>query len=186
MRTRAAVYAALLASAFLAGGCERFDMAPIFASDPKITVTQSTYGAVDALVTQAKNNLNPAKPLMAGQITPIGQAPVQDAKPAQLGQHIRNNVTSRFVQLGYVVSDTIPAGSGGFARISGDYTVIGSNVLVNLRVTDGASGQILGAHDFRLPVTREVREFIKADTTPEADQGVKPLGDIFTEGYVQQ
>ena len=178
MKPRHIALSVLACAAVLTAGCERFDMGPFFDDKNYITVSQATYGAADALATQAKNTISQSTVLVSSPVSMIG-----NPEATTLGKQIQNNVAARFVQLGYTVVETPPSGS--YSTISGDYTTVRNDVLINLRITDMKRGQILAAHDYRMPLTNEVRDFIKADQPEDEEGGLKPLGNIFGESFAR-
>ncbi|MFN3700922.1 MAG: hypothetical protein ACK4VI_05280 [Alphaproteobacteria bacterium] len=92
------------------------------------------------------------------------------------GTLVSEQVGVRFAQLGYRVHltddrnprtaspATIPAPNEGVS-ISGTYLPGGSHADIRLRLVERATGRVLGAFDYSLPVNREVSRLMKDQPT---------------------
>lgn len=170
------------AAALMAGGGER----------KAVSLAQSSYGAADMLSQQTQALLTRDSPLTIGAITDLNHPAAQTA----FGQTVANQMTARFVQLGYKVSasaypeisggappggpapyDSAYGGYGGggapasvaSATLTGQYAVAEDDVLVNLRLLDTATQRVLAAYDYSVPLTRDIE---KLTEIPGAKKGL--------------
>lgn len=126
---------------------------------PPMTLISYNYGAADMLATQSRNMISTQNIFETVPLINIGEKPVGTG----LGRVIVDQVGTRFTQLGYqVVPDSTLTGkrsvSSKNAVIGGTYAVVGKKVLVNLRLQQASGGKLLGAYDYEIPISREVRE----------------------------
>jgi len=160
-------------------GCmSRFDMGPL-SSQPQVSLSQSSYGAADMLATQAQNIISQNTTIVAEPLAHLKQPGVETL----LGKQLGNNMAARFVQLGYTVLETPPAGQTNYSKLGGNYTQLGDDILANLRIVDNTSGRIQAAHEYKLPFTKEVRRLLDADKPEEEKKG--GLGNIFGSGWAE-
>lgn len=126
---------------------------------PPLTLMGYNYAAADMLASQSRNMISTQTHFETVPLVNVGQKPMGTG----LGRVIIDQVASRFTQLGYQVApDTSLMGnkvsSGKRATIGGTYAVVGKNILINLRLIEAGGGKMLGAYDYEIPITREVRE----------------------------
>lgn len=126
---------------------------------PPLTLTGYNYAAADMLASQSRNLISRQTLFETVPLVNIGEKPMGTG----LGRVIVDQVSSRFTQLGYqVVPDNTLTGkrtaSGKGAVIGGTYAVVGKKILVNLRLQQAGGGKLLGAYDYEIPISREVRE----------------------------
>ena len=170
----------ILLSSVAITACDRFDMTPLFiSSEDKLSLSHSVYGATDAMATQAKHTVTLNTVLVIGSVSEIGRPGLDTA----LGQQIKNTMSNRLVQLGYQVLDAAPE-DGDYSQVTGDYTIISNDVLINLRITDMKKGRILAAADTRMKINNEVRDLIKIDELNDPEYR-KPFGNFFTQGWAE-
>lgn len=126
---------------------------------PPLSLTGFSYAAADMIASQSRHSLSTKSRFETVPLQNIGQ---RAAGPA-LGRMIVEQVGSRFTQLGYDVEpDTSMLGrkeaSGKKIVIGGTYAAVGSEIMVNLRLMDSANGKLIGAYDYQMPITREIRD----------------------------
>lgn len=124
-----------------------------------LTLTGYNYAAADMLASQSRNMISSKTMFETVPLVNVGEKPIGTG----LGRVIIDQVATRFTQLGYqVVPDTTLTGkraaTGKGATIGGTYAIVGKKVLVNLRLIEAGGGKMLGAYDYEMPITREVRE----------------------------
>lgn len=169
-----------------------------------VNLTDSSYAAVDALTQQLRPHVGHATPLRITELSDV-------ATPGELtpfGRHVSTQIGSRFVQLGYNVRTTpaapfpatsattgapqklqtgiVPGAAQGEAVVTGTYTRMKDHLIIALRVVQGEQGRIVGAYDYTIPMTREMREMsmsaaeraerkaLMQTTQPEAPHTVNP------------
>lgn len=126
---------------------------------PPMTLISYNYGAADMLASQSRNMISTQNVFETVPLVNIGEKPMGTG----LGRVIVDQVGTRFTQLGYqVVPDSTLTGkravSSKNAVIGGTYALVGKKILVNLRLQQASGGKLLGAYDYEIPVSREVRE----------------------------
>ncbi len=158
-----------------------------------VRMMDSSYQAADALIKQAGPMLDPSTPLLIGTLSDVSK--METSSP--LGRMVAEQVGARFVQRGFIVSDVRfrnainvkdsakdPSAAGEYflsrdtavlkgeqdvgAIITGTYVVARNEVLVNLRLMEASSSRVLAAHDYRMPMTRDVRSLVDNSTSKEA------------------
>lgn len=139
------------------------------------------YQAVDTITTRARPALTRETPMLVGTIGNINNVETSSA----LGRTISEQLSARLAQKGYKVAELKfrqgisiqhggldPAKSGEYllsrdvaeiagehkavAALTGTYSVGAQNVLVNLRLIDIRSGEIMTAYDYTLPKTADI------------------------------
>ena len=143
-------------------------------------LTESSYAATDMLATQTRDTISAVTPVRVVALT-------DTANPEEItpfGQQIANSVASRLVQLGYnvrsypdaaaipsagaaspvsvgspqpVQTGIAPGMSRGQVMIGGTYTRTGDSVLMSLRAVQENDHRMVGAYDYTLPLTHDVR-----------------------------
>ncbi|MBU6234233.1 MAG: hypothetical protein KGQ41_00160 [Alphaproteobacteria bacterium] len=143
------------------------------------------YDAVDALLDRAGKNITKTTPMLVGTVGDVNDV----ESSSTLGRTITEQVSGRLAQKGYKVAElklrqginvqqggVTPAASGEFllsrdvrnisaehkaaAAITGTYSVGASKVLVNLRLIDIRSGNVITGYDYELPKTADVMAMI--------------------------
>jgi hypothetical protein len=129
-----------------------------FNEKPPLTLTGYNYAAADMIASQSRYMISKQTVFETVPLVNIGEKPIGGG----LGRVIVDQVGTRFTQLGYqVVPDSTltgkraPNGKGGV--IGGTYAIVGKKILVNLRLQE-VGGKLLGAYDYEIPISREVRE----------------------------
>lgn len=141
-----------------------------------------TYRAADDLIKQTQDTLPQNVPLVVGTISDVNK--LESSSP--LGRAIAEQLSSRFVQRGYTVSDlrfrnAINVKQGGKdaaaageyvlsrdtavlkgeqevgATITGTYAIANKQVLVNVRLIEASNSRVLASTDFRLPMSQDVQ-----------------------------
>lgn len=172
----------LLASAAILPGCERLTMAttatPIIFQKRHVNLVNATYAATETLLQKTSVRLDKNAPFVVQPLREIVHNPEDDGtgiprlKPKpnpNLGKALTNRITTRTRELGYnIVKSEVSPRSG--VELNGIYDLYGGQFLgrdqkmkVTLQLTDIASKQVIGEHDFIIPVTDEVREYMDSD-----------------------
>lgn len=123
-----------------------------------LTLTGYNYAAADMIASQSRHMITKQMMFETVPLVNIGEKPIG----VGLGRVIIDQVSTRFTQLGYQVTpDTTLTGkrapTGKGAVIGGTYAIVGKKILVNLRLQE-VGGKLLGAYDYEIPISREVRE----------------------------
>lgn len=84
------------------------------------------------------------------------------------GEMVVEQVGARFAQLGYIVhmpategDERVPLSPTKGVSLGGTYLPNDSNADISLRLVDRATGQILGAYDYTIPVNSEVGDLME-------------------------
>ncbi|MCB1538657.1 MAG: hypothetical protein H6865_03390 [Rhodospirillales bacterium] len=145
-------------------------------------LTNYTYAATDALMNRAGRSVNKTTPLLVGTIGNVNDV----ESSSTLGRAITEQISARLAERGYKVAemklrqgisirqggDLDPAATGEYllsrdvrdisgehkaaAAIVGTYAVGADNVLVNLRLVDIRTGNVITGYDFTLPRTADI------------------------------
>lgn len=161
---------ALTGTGLMAGGCAQMALdaysGGIF-QQADINLTQSNYAAADYLIQQGKTYVS-RRDLV--RVEPIGDME-EPLMQAPIGRMIPEQVGVRLSQLGYAVDLGAVAGEneGGFLKpsnemaarkpgfvLSGNYVRSPRKLDVKLRLTEIATGQVIAAYDYSLPLSREI------------------------------
>jgi hypothetical protein len=167
----------LLISALMIGGCNPTFLAgvatPIVWQKKHVNFTNANFAAADTLVYNSANRLKKNRPLVVHDLHEI--MPVKDPtsiypqtelyKNPRLGKIITEQLRTRMIQLGYNVMDGYAGGTGQAAELNGVYEVTGDalsagKLNISLRLTDKKTGRLLGIHDYSLPVTSEIKDYM--------------------------
>lgn len=141
----------------------------MFYSGEDVNLIEMNYAAADYIAGQARNNLNRATPVLTGILTPSQNPDVT----SEFGRLIPEQIGARFSQLGYIVKpqprdDGLPKPEiRRHALLAGTYIYSESDlsVTINLRLIDSETGQIIGAHDYILPVNKEINDMLQVKPT---------------------
>lgn len=179
---KSASFTALLIAGLALSACETISSKGY--TQGKDGLTEITYPAVDALITQAteKNVISKQTPLLVGTFVDLNDVDTTQA----LGRSISEQFTTRLVQLGLNVADVKlrdkmninQSGEHVLSRdpdnlsktfnvagvISGTYTIGEENVLFNARMTSAVDGKLIAAQDFIIPKTADVHKLARPDS----------------------
>lgn len=159
------------------------------------------YTAVDKLMAQSTGkNITKATPMLVGTIGDVNNV----ESSSTLGRAITEQISARLAQKGYKVAELKlrqgisiqqggsynPGASGEYllsrdvrdisgehkaaAAITGTYSVGVNKVLINLRLIDIRSGNVITAYDYVLPKTVDIRAM-----TSNSTSGATGKGDFF-------
>lgn len=146
-----------------------------------------TYNAVDELMSRAGSKITKATPMLVGTIGDVNDVETSST----LGRTITEQVSGRLAQKGFKVAELklrqginvqrgglSPENSGEFllsrdvrnisaehkaaAAITGTYSVGANRVLVNLRLIDIRSGNVITGYDYELPKTADVMAMVSS------------------------
>lgn len=132
-----------------------------------MTLTESSYRAADMLSQQTQSQITRETAINVGMIGDI-------AKPAAVtafGRTAGSQLAARLVQLGYRVEASSysemtgggTAGAPASVTLTGQYAIAQREILVNLRFLDTASGKVVAAYDYSLPMDSDIRALTKID-----------------------
>lgn len=151
------------------------------------------YQAVDLLVKRAGTRITKASPLIVATVVDVNNVETSSA----LGRTITEQLGSRLAQLGYRVSemklrqgvsiqeglenskeagefvysrntDVISNEQRAVAALTGTYTVAKDQVLVNIRLVDVRTSQLITAYDYVLPRSADVSALANTRTNAPA------------------
>jgi len=158
-----------------------------------------SYKAVEELMRRAGKSVSKNNPVLVGTISDVNN--VEQSTP--FGRTITEQIGARMSQLGYKVAElkmrqgisiqngaTNPDSSGEFLysrnvqdvsgshkaalAVTGTYSVGADNVLVNLRLIDIRTGDLITAYDYELDKTADIRALIIKSNNKS---------DYFTSGW---
>lgn len=139
------------------------------------------YEAVDGLLSRAGDRISTETPMLVGTIGNVNNVETSST----LGRSISEQLSARLANRGYMVTELKlrqgisiqhgglnPASSGEYllsrdvgeiagehkaaAALTGTYSVGAESVLVNLRLIDIRSGQLIAAYDYVLPKSADI------------------------------
>lgn len=170
----------LVCAALIPGGCQVVAAgvaAPMIIQQKHVNLTNASYAAVDSLSQQAGKRFNKDWPLIVSDLREIVNAPRETIvtdfqedvgmKPAppianpKVGRVLAEQMRSRFVQLGYKVSDAdsyAGGGHGALGEVSGTYEILYDTMTVSLKMTDRRTGEIITVYNYSLPVTYDIKK----------------------------
>lgn len=146
-------------------------------------MTETTYKAAEALVTQAnaKNVISQKTPLLVGTFGGLDNV----EKSTNLGRVVGEQFTTRLVQLGYNVQEVklrdqislktegeyvlsrdpneVSKNFNAAALITGTYAKGKDGVLFNARLVSASDNRVIAAQDFILPYEGDVVSLMKED-----------------------
>jgi hypothetical protein len=152
--------ALMIGCASLLGGCNPTTVgiaaSPLFIEGQQTNLLNVSYAAADALSVQTKQKVPVYSTL---RIVPLEEIPhkrhQKTVNNPQLGLVMTDQLHARFQQLGYQMVDGDATG-----QVSGLYEVIGKQLAVRLRMTDGRTGAHIGQYDYWMPITSDVRRYM--------------------------
>lgn len=149
-----------------------------------------SYGGADDLVSDARYSVGPNTPILVGTLNNVDKL----ERSNTFGRMTSEQLSARFAQRGFMVSELKmrnsvnikeglgdPAESGEYllsrdvrsiggehaaaAVITGTYAVAGNEIFVNLKMIDVATGKIISATDYAVPLTSNIRELVESDAS---------------------
>lgn len=168
-------------------------------TEAPVSMKEMSYKAADSLVAQTQKTLPAGTPILIGTLSDVNQ--METSTP--LGRMIAEQVGTRLVQRGFIVSDVRfrnainvketasnkgQAGEYFLSRdtsvlkgeqdvgavVTGTYVKAKREVLVNLRMIDARSSRVLAATDYRVPVNSDVRALTNNDSAVDANGNPDP------------
>lgn len=159
MNRHFAAFTILLVSLFALSGCATSFVQDTWDSvtgEEEINLTAVNYAAADMLGQQIKKR-------MSWRGT-MGAAPLQPMTPkegtAAIQTLVIHQVASRLTQIGINITDAAPSQQPRYL-LTGHYNETFDKVDISLRVLDMEKNQIIGTHDYMLPMNSEIRELLK-------------------------
>lgn len=151
------------------------------------------YTAIDQLMSRAGKSINKTTPMLVGTIGDVNNV----EKSSTLGRTITEQLSARLAQKGYKVAELklrqgisiqqggLTGASGGeyllsrdvrsisgehkaAAAVTGTYSVGADSVLVNLRLLDIRTGNVITGYDYVLPKTADVSSMTHEANGPES------------------
>lgn len=179
-----------LGATFTLSACQTPDPNNPFAPAVVLGVQDYTYDATDDLISDARRGISANTPILVGTLSDVDKL----ERSSTFGRMISEQISSRLSQRGFSVSelkmrnsvnikeglgDTNESGEYLFSRdvsaiggehaaaaaVTGTYAVAGKEILVNLKMIDVASGKLLSATDFTVPLDSNTRPLVKNDVT---------------------
>ncbi len=170
----------LLGAALLMPACETAAVAvatPIVVQKRHLNLTNASYAAIETLVGQTNQKMDPLRPLIVQNLEEIIEQPAPDALTLQKTIHenpelikvMQEQMSSRLMQLGYRVLDhhAPPATDrapyivfGTFHIDYGNLIQHGGHMQVALQMRDPVNDRIISTHTYAVPVTDEVRRYL--------------------------
>lgn len=195
-------FAVLLLALFLSFGtvaCSSIESPP---PPSARTFKTYTYDAVDTLMSRAGKGITKETPMLVGTVGDVNDVETSST----LGRTITEQVSSRLAQKGFKVAELklrqgisvqrggelTPESSGEYllsrdvrnissehkaaAAITGTYSVGANKVLVNLRLIDIRTGNVITGYDYELPKSTDIMAMIGSGTS-------NAMGGYFTSNY---
>jgi len=165
------------------------------ASNPFSTVVSKdlqdySYNGADDLVSDARYTVGPNTPILVGTLNNVDKL----ERSNTFGRMTSEQISARFTQRGFMVSElkmrnsvnikeglANPSESGEYllsrdvqsigsehaasAAVTGTYAVAGNQIYVNLKMIDVATGKIISATDYAVPLSSNIRELVESDAS---------------------
>jgi len=174
-----------VSSVLMLGGCEAAAIGvatPMVIQQKRVNLLNTSYAAADVLAQQTGKKMPKSMPLMVSDFQEIIDLNQKGTKPSpKLGAVLREQIETRFAQLGYNIVDAPPAYVSARqpgAEVIGTYEIVKSGfngtVNISLKVRDNTKGKIIGLYDYSLPMTYDLRKY-----TPDGDGLLAPLVSNF-------
>lgn len=168
MKTKLKIFGLLLAS-LSSSGCGVVAAgiaAPSILKQEKVNVTNASHAAADILSQQSQKRFERQENLLIvsdlEEDVDLNQKEVL-AHP-QVGKVIAGQMRTRFLELGYnIFENTHTQGSKNPAVVTGTYSIRGNKMQVYLRMTNRRTGEVLGVHEYSLPVTYDIKKYMTRD-----------------------
>lgn len=149
-----------------------------------------SYDATDDLISDARFGARGSMPILVGTLNDVDKL----ERSSTFGRIVAEQISARFAQRGYNVAELKmrnsvnikqglgdPNESGEFllsrdigaiggehqaaAAVTGTYAVAGREIMVNLKMIDVATGKVISATDYAVPLDSNIRGLIGADST---------------------
>ncbi len=140
-------------------------------SRPDVNLTEKNNAAADYLVQQIHSFVSKTAPVAVQPLTLVGE----EAITSELGSKITEGVGQRLQQLGYRVhlDETMAGAVRGTSMkdrkpsfiLGGTYEIDGRDVPINLRMVRASDGRVVGAFDYTIPRTGELRAMAEHKAT---------------------
>jgi TolB-like protein len=149
-----------------------------------------SHDAADDLMSKARFRVAANTPILVGTLNHVDKL----ERSSTFGRIVAEQVSSRFAQRGFAVSElkmrqsvnikqglADPNESGEFllsrdisaiggehkaaAVVTGTYAVAGNDIFVNLKMIDVATGKLISATDYNVPLDSNIRALVENDST---------------------
>ena len=146
------------------GGCNPTTVgiaaSPLFIKGETVNLLNASYAAADSLSVQTQKKL-PANSTLT--IMPFEEIVHKSGEKVltnpRLGALMADQIRSRFIQLGYQVTE-----EGGKGQVTGLYEVIGRDLAIRLRMKNTGTGNLYGQYDYWLPITSDIRRHMNPNS----------------------
>lgn len=146
--------------ALLLGGCNPTTVgiaaSPLFVEGKQTNLLNQSYAAVDFITVRAKQKFPPYSTVRIAQLEEIvdmsGEKVVRNP---ELGKMMTDQIRSRFEQLGHPVVQGDAKG-----QLTGLYQVIGKQLAVRLKLSDGRTGAMMEQYDYWMPISSDIRRYM--------------------------
>ena len=157
-------------------------------------VAKQTYVATDKLISGAGRSISQSTPMLVGTLNDIDYLEMSNT----FGRLVSEQISGRLTQKGYNVTELKlrnslnikrgldhPMEAGEFilsrdvqalkaeqqaaAAITGTYAIAGQQVIVNLKMLDVATGKIISATDYSIPLEANTRRLMDMSTPNGGD-----------------
>lgn len=150
----------VIGCALLLGGCNPTTVgiaaSPLFVEGQQTNLLNQSYAAVDSITVQTKQKFPPQSTLRIAQLEEIVDTSGKKViRNPELGKIMTDQIRSRFEQLGHPVVQGDAKG-----QLTGLYQVIGKQLAVRLKLSDGRSGALMGQYDYWMPITSDIRHYM--------------------------
>ncbi len=147
--------------------------APSILKQEKVNITNASHAAADILVQQSQRRFDRQDNLLvvADLEEDIDMGAKEVRANPRVGKLISGQMRTRFLQLGYNIFENVHTqGSKNPAIVTGTYSIRGNKMQVYLRMTNRRTGEVLGIHEYSLPVTYDIKKYMTPD-----ENGLPPM-----------
>lgn len=150
--------------------------APSVLKQEKVNVTNASHAAADILAQQSSKKFDRQENLLVvsdlQEIVDTSQKEI--VENPQVGKLIAGQMRTRFLELGYNIFENVNTqGSKSTALVTGTYSIRGNKMQVYVRMTNQRTGEVIGIHEYSLPITYDIKKYMTRDKN-----GVPPMPHI--------
>lgn len=150
--------------------------APSVLKQEKVNVTNASHATADILAQQSQRKFDRQENLLVvsdlQEIVDTSQKEI--IENPQVGKVIAGQMRTRFLELGYnIFENSNTQGSKNMAVVTGTYSIRGNKMQVYVRMTNQRTGEVIGLHEYSLPVTYDIKKYMTRDKN-----GVPPMPHI--------
>lgn len=160
----------LLGSVLLLGACGLTIIgasAPSILKQEKVNLANASHASADILAHQSQKRFDREDNLLivSDLVEDLDFSKNSLANP-EIGKVIAGQMRTRFLTLGYnIFESTRTQGSKNPASVTGTYNIRGKRLNVYVRMTNTRTGEVLGVHEYSLPLSYDIKKYMARDKT---------------------